>query len=65
MIARAWGAAKACGRFADWLFGWLFALTLCLWGAAWCVGSLHAGRFLGLDEVVALINHWAALVGLN
>lgn len=65
MIARAWDAAKACGRFADWVFRWLFALYVCWSAAVWAVGSVHAGRCLDLDEVMALMGRCLALVGLN
>jgi len=56
---------RLCWCSFEWLFGWMFGLTLCVWSAAWCVGSFHAGRCLDLDEVMDLLSHWAARVGLN
>jgi len=69
MIARLWDGVTACGRFCWRCFEWCMGLCICVsgvvWGAAWAVGSFSAGRFLDLDEVLALLNHWAALAGLN
>jgi len=65
MIARLWDGAKACGRLGDWLFRWLVALYVCWAAAAWAVGSVHAGRCLDLDEVMAVMGACLARVGLN
>jgi len=69
MIARAWNAAKACGRFCWRCFEWYMGLCICLggvlWGAAWAVGSFRAGRFLDLNEVLELLNRCATRLGLN
>jgi hypothetical protein len=42
MIARLWDGAEACGRFAGWLFRWMFALAILWQTAVSGVGSLLA-----------------------